>query len=180
MEIIVVREMLDNQLPRLRHRWSGQMLTRRKKVGDFAEYPRTTLRCTSDHQRIGAGMQQHPPGVLWRGNVAVCDHGNCDGALDRGNRVVFHGAHECACAGASMNSQRGDTGVLRVRMALHCGPATEREGDYYGATLNRAARLMALAHGGQIVASEAVALLVRDEPSHLRGITHVVTRGDSW
>ena len=57
----------------------------------------------------------------------------------------------------------GDTGALRVRMAVHCGPATERDGDYYGTTLNRAARLMALAHGGQIVASEAIALLVRDE-----------------
>ena len=55
-----------------------------------------------------------------------------------------------------------DTGVLRVRMAVHCGPATERDGDYYGTTLNRAARLMALAHGGQIVASEAVALMVRE------------------
>ncbi len=57
----------------------------------------------------------------------------------------------------------GDTGALRVRMAVHCGPAAERDGDYYGTTLNRAARLMALAHGGQIVASEAIALLVRDE-----------------
>lgn len=56
----------------------------------------------------------------------------------------------------------GDTGVLRVRMAVHCGPATERDGDYFGTTLNRAARIMALAHGGQIVVSEAVALLVRD------------------
>ncbi|MDQ1457642.1 MAG: hypothetical protein QOH28_3262 [Actinomycetota bacterium] len=56
----------------------------------------------------------------------------------------------------------GDTGVPRVRMAVHCGPATEREGDYYGTTLNRAARIMALAHGRQIVASEAVALLVRE------------------
>jgi len=56
----------------------------------------------------------------------------------------------------------GDTGVLRARMAVHCGPATERDGDYFGTTLNRAARLMALAHGGQIVTSETVALLVRE------------------
>ena len=76
----------------------------------------------------------------------------------------------------------GDTGVLRVRMAVHCGPAIEREGDYFGTTLNRAARLMALAHGGQIVASEAVALLVREvtlgarpRPSPHR--RHPATRG---
>ncbi len=56
----------------------------------------------------------------------------------------------------------GETGTLRVRMAVHCGPAIERDGDYFGTTLNRAARLMSLAHGGQIVVSEAVAVLVRD------------------
>jgi predicted ATPase/class 3 adenylate cyclase len=56
----------------------------------------------------------------------------------------------------------GDTGVLRVRMAVHCGPATERDGDYFGTTLNRAARIMALGHGGQVLVSEAVAVLVRD------------------
>jgi predicted ATPase/class 3 adenylate cyclase len=52
--------------------------------------------------------------------------------------------------------------ALRVRMAIHAGPATERDGDYFGTTLNRAARIMALAHGGQVLASEAVAVLVRD------------------
>jgi class 3 adenylate cyclase len=56
----------------------------------------------------------------------------------------------------------GDTGALRVRMAVHCGPATERDGDYFGTTLNRAARIMALAYGGQILVSEAVAVLVRE------------------
>src|SRR4029453_2922359 len=39
----------------------------------------------------------------------------------------------------------------------------QRDGDYYGATLNRAARLMAAAHGGQIVVSLATEELVRDE-----------------
>ena len=38
---------------------------------------------------------------------------------------------------------------LRVRMALHTGTAELREGDYYGPTLNRVARLMAIGHGGQ-------------------------------
>ncbi len=55
------------------------------------------------------------------------------------------------------------TGQLRVRMAIHCGPATERDGDYYGTTLNRAARIMALGHGGQVLTSEVVAVLLRDD-----------------
>lgn len=40
-------------------------------------------------------------------------------------------------------------GGLRVRMTLHTGVAEERDGDYFGPTLNRAARLLAAAHGGQ-------------------------------
>jgi predicted ATPase len=56
-----------------------------------------------------------------------------------------------------------DAGVtLRVRMGVHCGPASERDGDYFGPTLNRAARLMGLGHGGQVLVSDAVAVLVRD------------------
>ena len=46
---------------------------------------------------------------------------------------------------------------LRVRMALHTGEANERAGDYFGPTLNRAARLMSAAYGGQILCSEVQA-----------------------
>jgi predicted ATPase len=40
-----------------------------------------------------------------------------------------------------------------VRIALHSGEATLRDGDYYGTTLNRVARILSLAHGGQVVIS---------------------------
>ena len=50
-----------------------------------------------------------------------------------------------ARSGRSRRRSGATLAALRVRMAVHCGPATEREGDYYGTTLNRAARLMALA-----------------------------------
>ncbi len=42
---------------------------------------------------------------------------------------------------------------LRIRAAVHTGTAAERDGDYYGPTANRIARLLAIAHGGQIVVS---------------------------
>jgi class 3 adenylate cyclase len=51
---------------------------------------------------------------------------------------------------------------LRVRMGVHTGVAHERAGDYFGPTLNRAARLMSAAHGGQLLVSAAVAELTRD------------------
>jgi class 3 adenylate cyclase len=56
----------------------------------------------------------------------------------------------------------GETGPLRVRMGLHTGEADQREGDYFGTTLNRAARLMAIGHGGQVVVSAATADVVVD------------------
>jgi hypothetical protein len=54
---------------------------------------------------------------------------------------------------------------LKVRMGLHTGVADVRDGDYYGPAVNRAARVSAAAHGGQIVASAATADLVRDDLS---------------
>jgi class 3 adenylate cyclase len=50
--------------------------------------------------------------------------------------------------------------VIRARMGIHTGTATEREGDYFGPTLNRAARIMAAGHGGQVLTSDATARLL--------------------
>jgi TolB-like protein/class 3 adenylate cyclase/Tfp pilus assembly protein PilF len=47
------------------------------------------------------------------------------------------------------------TARLRVRMALHSGTAELRERDYYGPTLNRVARLLAIGHGGQTLLSDS-------------------------
>ena len=52
--------------------------------------------------------------------------------------------------------------VIRVRIGLHTGEVEERDGDYFGPSVNRAARLMATAHGGQVVVSEVTAALCRD------------------
>jgi predicted ATPase/class 3 adenylate cyclase len=55
----------------------------------------------------------------------------------------------------------GSTGPLCVRMGVHSGHAEQRSGDYFGPTLNRAARLMSVAHGGQIVVSGVVEDMTR-------------------
>ena len=60
----------------------------------------------------------------------------------------------------------GPTGVhLRVRMGVHAGEATERDGDWFGAEVNRTARVMAAAHGGQILCTEVVGDQVRGDLS---------------
>jgi predicted ATPase/class 3 adenylate cyclase len=84
-----------------------------------------------------------------------------------GAHAVFASAHDAIAAAAaaqrSLVSESWDeTGPLRVRMGVHTGHAEQREGDYFGPALNRAARLMSVAHGGQIVVSQAAADLARD------------------
>jgi predicted ATPase len=55
-----------------------------------------------------------------------------------------------------------DRGSLRVRMAIHTGEADQREGVYSGATVNRATRLIPVAHGGQTILSRTACDLVRN------------------
>ena len=52
--------------------------------------------------------------------------------------------------------------TIRVRMGLHTGAAQLRDGDYFGSATNRAARLMAAGHGGQILLSGVTQDLCRD------------------
>jgi class 3 adenylate cyclase len=74
------------------------------------------------------------------------------------------GVNACAKAQHGLTHEAwGQTGPLRVRMGLHVGEAATREGDYFGPTLNRAARIMAVGHGGQVLLSAAAAALVVDE-----------------
>jgi class 3 adenylate cyclase len=50
-----------------------------------------------------------------------------------------------------------------VRMGLHVGVCEERDGDYFGPAVNRTARLLAVAQGGQVLVSGAAAELLSDE-----------------
>jgi class 3 adenylate cyclase len=60
-------------------------------------------------------------------------------------------------------------GPMRLRMALNTGEADLREGDYYGTTVNRCARLRAIGHPGQILLAARTADLVRQAlPSRTR------------
>ncbi len=70
---------------------------------------------------------------------------------------------------AALNGQRalaaepwGETGPIKVRMALHTGTAEERNGDYFGPTLNRVARLLSAGHGAQTLLSAATHQMIRD------------------
>ena len=61
-------------------------------------------------------------------------------------------------------SQRSlrDHGSVPVRVGLHHGPAVERNGDYFGAAVNLAARVSSAAGGGEVFVSGSTAALVPD------------------
>ncbi|HEY9459013.1 MAG TPA: adenylate/guanylate cyclase domain-containing protein [Gaiella sp.] len=55
-----------------------------------------------------------------------------------------------------------ENGMFGVRVGLHHGIAVEREGDYFGATVNLAARVSSLAAGGEVLMTGQTAVLVPD------------------
>jgi class 3 adenylate cyclase len=68
---------------------------------------------------------------------------------------------------------------LRVRIGVHTGPVTISGGEYVGLTVHEAARICAVAHGGQIICSSSVADgLGRDQAAaQLRDLGTFVLRG---
>jgi predicted ATPase/serine/threonine protein kinase len=111
-----------------------------------------------------------------RGNLARHDR-IMRQAIEEQQGYVFKTVGDAFCAAfssaqaaldATVNAQRalanenwGVTGGVRVRMGLHTGTAEERDNDYFGPTLNRAARLMSAGHGGQILISGITQDLLR-------------------
>ena len=60
----------------------------------------------------------------------------------------------------AVESDLPEMSELRVRVGVHSGVAQERNGDYFGPTLNRAARIMSAGHGGQVLVSHTTEQLV--------------------
>lgn len=55
-------------------------------------------------------------------------------------------------------------GLPPVRVGIHTGPALSNDGDWYGRTVNVAARLCAVAPGGEVMVSEATRQAAGDVP----------------
>jgi class 3 adenylate cyclase len=76
-----------------------------------------------------------------------------------GDGVVAAFASPRAAVDAAVAAQQQLT--LHVRMGICTGEVESRENDYFGPALNRAARTMSAAHGGQILVAASTASLVK-------------------
>ena len=75
-----------------------------------------------------------------------------------GDGVVAAFASPRSAVDAAVAAQRALE--LPVRMGIATGEAELRDGDYFGTVLNRAARVMAAGHGGQILVADSTAVLL--------------------
>jgi predicted ATPase len=119
----------------------------------FTDVEGSTRRWESDADAMRAALAAHDE-VL---RSAIQAHGG----------VMFKHTGDGVCAAFASPRGAVDTAVaaqrsleLPVRMGLATGEAELREGDYFGAVLNRAARVMAAGHGGQILLAESTAGLL--------------------
>ena len=120
----------------------------------WEEHPDAMRPALARHDEILRGAVESHGGVVVKttGDGLHAAFGSAEGAL------------ESAVAGQRGLAAESWRGVepLRVRMGVHTGSAEARGGDYFGPALNRAARLMQAAHGGQVLVSLATEELVRD------------------
>jgi predicted ATPase/class 3 adenylate cyclase len=99
--------------------------------------------------------------------------------IQRNDGAVFKTAGDAFCAAflnprqaltAAIEAQRAlhartwppEVGEICVRMGVHSGECVLRDGDYFGPTVNRVARVSSVAYGRQILVSSVTAALLRD------------------
>ncbi|PXW99580.1 ATP-binding protein [Mycolicibacterium moriokaense] len=140
----------------------------------FTDIEGSTRRWESDAAAMRAALLAHD-NVL---RTAIEEHG---GFLfsHTGDGVVAAFASPMSAVKAAVAAQR--TLELPVRMGLATGEAELRDGDYFGTVLNRAARVMAAGHGGQILVADSTAGLLSDVdlqdlgPRRLRDLPNPIT-----
>ncbi|HUP86428.1 MAG TPA: LuxR C-terminal-related transcriptional regulator [Acidimicrobiales bacterium] len=141
--------------------------------GDSAKHERRFVTVLLTDTQGSSRLWQDAPGLMERAvpafeelvdQVVAAHHGVRP--LEQGEGDSFVGvfatpSDAVACAVAVQEALIDSP--IRLRMAVHAGEVLVREaGQYMGATMNRAGRLRDLAHGGQILLSQAVRDLVAE------------------
>lgn len=119
----------------------------------FTDVEGSTRRWEADADTMRAALVAHDEAL----RNAITAHGG----------YMFKHTGDGMCAAFSSPKAAVDAAVsaqqhlgLPVRMGVATGEAELRDGDYFGAVLNRAARVMAAGHGGQILLVDSTAVLL--------------------
>jgi len=121
----------------------------------WESHPEAMQTALARHDEILRGATEQHGGYVFKtvGDAFCCAFPTgpdaLDSALETQRRLLFEKWEQ--------------TEPLRMRMALHTGAAEERDGDYFGPSVNRVARLLSAAHGGQVLLSLPAQELVRDQ-----------------
>ncbi|HZM38776.1 MAG TPA: BTAD domain-containing putative transcriptional regulator [Acidimicrobiales bacterium] len=129
----------------------------------FTDVEHSTARWDRDPAAMGASLRAHD--ALVRAAIES-HHGHVFGHPGDGFCAVFTAPAAAVAAALDAQLRLSEPGwsgdPLDVRMAVHTGEAEPREGNYFGATVNRVARLRDAAHGGQVLVSAATRELMVD------------------
>ncbi|HJU86173.1 MAG TPA: adenylate/guanylate cyclase domain-containing protein, partial [Gemmatimonadota bacterium] len=130
----------------------------------FTDIERSTEMWEHYRSVMPRALERHD--AVMRDVIAACDGRVFKEVGDAFHAVFADPSRAIAASIAIQRSLRAESWEtpepIRVRIALHAGEAQERDGDFYGPTLNRTARILSAGHGGQILLSQAVERLVED------------------
>ena len=123
----------------------------------FTDIEGSTRRWETAPDAMREAMRRHDS--ILRATVAA-HRGRVFKSRGDGLGVVFPSMQEAVAAmvagqRALIAEDWSGIGGLKVRMAVHCGPVEPRDGDFFGPTLHRLARLLDVGHGEQILMSAA-------------------------
>jgi predicted ATPase/class 3 adenylate cyclase len=130
----------------------------------FTDIEGSTRLWEQDSERMRPALARHD--VLARAAVES-NHGTVVKTLGDGVHATFDDPLDGVAATLQLQLALADPGAtsgvtLRVRCGLHSGVDERRDNDFFGKAVNRAARIMGVAHGGQVVVSQALAALVSE------------------
>jgi predicted ATPase/class 3 adenylate cyclase len=130
----------------------------------FTDVEGSTRLWETEPARMGEAMARHD--ALARS--AVVEHrGTVVKTTGDGLHAVFGEAADALRGALAIELAVADPAAtaglkLHVRCGLHSGAVEHRDDDYFGSAVNRAARIMAAAHGGQVLLSQAVVEAIRE------------------
>jgi len=112
-------------------------------------------------------------------SISLLHNGRIIKTTGDGFHVVFATATDAVQAAIhaqqAIQKDSWDDVAIKVRMGIHTGEAELRDGDYFGGTLNLAARIMSIGHGGQILISETTLQIAQE---HLSAHVSVTDLGE--